>query len=110
MGYEEKDGGFKSFGEFLVIARKACDGESKDSRLIKTAGHMEIGEDSQGGFLVPEQYVNDILHAVLEGAIVRPRAKIFKAMSDSLKIRRLVETDRSSNYFGGITFIPQNRI
>jgi len=109
MRYETKDGGFKSFGEFLVTARKVRDGELKDSRLIsaeigKTAGHMAIGEDSQGGFLVPEQYVSEVLHAALEDAIVRPRAKVFPATSDSLKIPRLVETDRSSNYFGGITF------
>ena len=103
MGYETEDGGYKSLSEFLVRVRKACDGECKDGRL-KTAGHMEIGEDHQGGFLVPEQYAGEILHAALEGAIVRPRAKVFQATGDSMKIRRLVETDRSSNYFGGITF------
>ena len=105
MKYKEKDGGFSSLGEFLVKVRKACDRPNfSDSRLQKTAGHMEIGEDSQGGYLVPEQYAAEIMQAVLEGAIVRPRAKVIKATSDSLKIRRLVETDRSSNYFGGITF------
>jgi len=110
MRYKEKNGGFSSLGEFLVKVRKACDGEgSPDSRLVaskisKTAGHMETGEDSQGGFMVPEQFRDEILHAALEGAIVRPRAKVIKATSDSLKVRRFVETDRSSNIFGGITF------
>jgi hypothetical protein len=80
MGYKEKNGGFSSLGEFLVKVRKACDGEgSPDSRLIsshieKTAGHMETGEDSQGGFMVPEQFADEIMHVALEDAIVRPRA------------------------------------
>jgi len=108
MKYKEKDGGFSSLGEFLVKVRRACDREgSPDSRLErseKTAGHMEIGEDSQGGFLVPEQYTAEIMQAALEGAIVRPRARVINTTSDSLKIGRLVESDRSANYFGGITF------
>lgn len=72
MKYDKKDGGFKSLGEFLVRVRKACDGELQDGRL-KTAGHMEEADDSQGGFLVPEQWADRIYHAALEGAIVRPR-------------------------------------
>ncbi|MCK4794972.1 MAG: phage major capsid protein, partial [Desulfobacteraceae bacterium] len=105
MKYKDKNGGFSSLGEFLVKVRKACDRPGyADSRLLKTAGHMELGEDAQGGYLAPEQYAGEIMQAALEGAIVRPRAKVIKATSDSLKIRRLVESDRSSNYFGGITF------
>jgi HK97 family phage major capsid protein len=103
MTTELKDGGFKSFSEFLVSVRKVCDGEIKDSRL-KTAGHMETGDDSQGGFVVPEIWADGIYHAALEDAIVRPRATVLKASSDSLKVRKMVDSDRSSNLFGGITF------
>lgn len=105
MKYDTKDGGFASLGEFLVRVRKACDGEVQDGRL-KTAGHMAEGEDSQGGFLVPEQWADGIYHAALEGAIVRPRVGDFayRIKGDSLKVRKLHETDRSSNLFGGITF------
>jgi len=103
---ERKTGGFSSLGEFLVKVRKACDGEgSPDARLFqKTAGHMETGEDVQGGYLVPEQWADEIYHAALEGAIVRPRATVLNAVSDSLKVNVLLDSDRSSNYFGGITF------
>ena len=107
MGYKDKDGGFKSFGHFLSSVRRACDGiGNKDGRLIKaTTGHMETGEDSYGGFLVPEQYADGIIEAAaLEGAIVRPRARVFNTTSDSLKIRTVVDTDRSTNIFGGLTF------
>ena len=104
MKYDTKDGGFKSLGEFLVRVRKVCDGEVQDNRL-KTAGHMAEGDDSQGGFLIPEQWASGIYHAALEGAIVRPRATVFTIKGDSLKLRKLNETDRSSNIFGGITFL-----
>lgn len=104
MDYDTKDGGFKSLGEFLVRVRRVCDGEAKDNRL-KTAGHMAEADDIQGGFLVPEEWASGIYHAALEDAIVRPRAKVFgNVKGDSLKVRKLHETDRSSNIFGGVTF------
>jgi len=110
MKYKDKTGGFKSLGEFLVKVRMAYDREgTPDSRLIieKTAGHMVEGEDSQGGALVPEQYSEEILHAALENSIVRSRATVLKSSSDSLKVKRLVDSNRSSSIFGGITFLWQ---
>ena len=107
MRYKDKTGGFKCLGEFLVKVRKAYDGEgTPDSRIIfgKTAGHMEESIDSQGGALVPKQWAAGIYHAAMENAIVRSRATVFPMTSDSLTIRRLVDTDRSLNLFGGIVF------
>jgi HK97 family phage major capsid protein len=107
MRIEERTGGFTSLGEFLVKVRKGCFGEGTQDSRLKTAGHMVEGEDSQGGFLVPEQWADEIYHAALETAIVRNRVAkgaIIKATGDSLKIRKLVETSRVSNLFGGITF------
>jgi len=107
MKYKDKTGGFKCLGEFLVKVRMAYDREgTPDSRLIieKTAGHMAEADDAQGGALVPEQYSEEILHAALENSIVRKRAFVIPATSDSLKLKKFVETDRSSNIFGGITF------
>ena len=107
MSYDTKDGGFKSLGEFLVRVRKACDGEVRDGRLRKTAGHMEEADDSQGGFLVPEQWADRIYHAALESAIVRPRVgdAAFRIKGNSLKVRMLNDSDRSSSLFGGVTFV-----
>jgi len=65
---------------------------------------MEIGDDSQGGYLIPEQWAEEIYNVALEDAIVRSRATVLKATSDSLKVRRLEETSRTSSLFGGITF------
>jgi len=116
MSVDLKTGGFKSFGEYVATVRKVCLEGHKDSRLDeiqelwlkkrreKTAGHMEESIDSQGGHLVPEQWADGIYHAALEDAIVRPRATVIPTTTDSLKVRRLVDSDRSSNLFGGITF------
>lgn len=100
---KEKTGGFTGFGEYLKEVRHACLGHPKDMRL-KTAGYMETGDDSQGGFLVPEEWADDILAVAMEEAIVRPRATVINTKRDSLKVRRLVDTSRAANYFGGITF------
>lgn len=51
---------FKSFGDFLLSVRRFRLNRDLDDRLtfitkegqfVKTAGHMEIGEDSQGGYV-----------------------------------------------------------
>ncbi len=103
MSEDKRTGGFRSLGEWLVAIRKFGTVEHRDCRL-KTAGHMVEGDDTQGGFLAPEQWADEIYHAALEGAIVRPRATVIKATSDSLKVRKFVETTRVSNLFGGISF------
>lgn len=102
MPKDRKDG-WTGFGEFLKEVRQACLGGLRDPRL-KTTGHMETGDDAQGGFLCPEEWAEGIFNVVMENSIVRPRAKVLQMSSDSLKIRRLVESSRVSSYFGGITF------
>jgi len=51
---------FKSLGDFLLAVRRFRVNQAIDDRLtfitpkgdyVKTAGHMEIGEDSQGGYV-----------------------------------------------------------
>ena len=104
MNQEELKFGCSSFGEWLVKIRKVKDGITKDAR-VKTAGHWETGDDTQGGFLVAEEWADGIYEAAaLEGAIVRPRARLFNTSSDSLKLTTLIDSNRSTNIFGGITF------
>ena len=100
---------FKSFGEFLIAARDVRVNRTIDPRLSfmpgtvnKTTGHMEIGEDSQGGFLVPEEYRMELQEIALEGAVVRPRATIIPMATDSLKIPFVNDTSHASTVFGGI--------
>ena len=104
MRQDDKTGGFASLGEFLVKVRKACLGTGSPDSRLKTAGHMEEHDDAQGGFLVPEQWADEIRHIALEDAIVRPRAIVLPTNRDSLKVRVLNETNRSTVLFGGVTF------
>ncbi len=96
---------FTSLGEFLVQVRKYYSGERTDGRLStlnKTA--LAEGTDSTGGFTVPTQFATQIITAAMEGAIVRPLCRnIVPMTSDTLSIPVIVESDRSSSMFGGIT-------
>ena len=97
-------GDFKSSGEFLVSARKFFNGSREDNRIVslQKAAQAE-GVDSTGGVLVPEQYSGEVFETALEGQIVRPRATIQPMLRETLNIPRLVDSDRSSNIYGGIT-------
>ena len=104
-----KLGGFKSAGHFYNDVIKAeKQGKSETLRqweiaVSKTAGYMEEGDLSQGGYLVPTEISNAIIEKTLEMAIVRPRATIQPMGSNRLEIPADVDADHSSNYFGGIT-------
>ena len=105
----DKLGGFKSAGHFysdVIKAEKV--GESETLRnwsnaVHKTAGYMEEGDLSQGGYVVPIQVRDGIIEKSLEASIVRGRATPQPMGSNRLEIPADVDADHSSNYFGGIT-------
>jgi HK97 family phage major capsid protein len=99
----KKTGGFKSQGEFFVAARKYFSGiqDGRIDELQKAA--MTEGSDSGGGVLVPEEWAKPIFTAALEGSIVRSRANIIPMKTDTLNIHTLVDSDRGSSVFGGVT-------
>ena len=113
---EKKAKDFKSFGEFLTAIRKVRKGhQAPDPRLSfidtkgnvvrdtkATTGHLETGEDSYGGFLVPEIFRNDLYMIALENSVVRPRATVIPMTTDSTKIPYVNDTDHSSSVFGGV--------
>ncbi len=104
-GYKTKTGGFSCLGEFLVTVRKVCTDGIQNNFLVKTTGHMEEGEDSQGGYLIPEAWADEILYVALEDSIVRGNgAIVLGCKTDSLKVRTLVDSDRGTNVFGGVNF------
>ena len=76
----------------------------EDYKALKTAGHMVEGEDSQGGFLTPEKYLDDIYGYKVEESIARPRSMIVNMTSDSQKGPKTVETDRSGGTIFGISY------
>jgi HK97 family phage major capsid protein len=106
----DKKGGFKSFGHYLNDVIKA--GTDKyvpptlrawDDAVKKTAGYMEEGDLSQGGYLVPEEFSKNILSKSLEDSIVRPRASIQIMTSNRITFAADVDSDHSTDYFGGVT-------
>lgn len=111
---EKKATKFKSFGDFLLACRKFRVNRDLDNRLSyisdegkvekATAGHMEIGEDSQGGFLVPEVYRADLQMIALENAIVRPNGAtiIPPIRTDSVKIPYVNDVSHATTVFGGV--------
>lgn len=73
--------------------------------LSKTIGHLQIAEDTQGGFVVPEQFEPELLGYGYEGSIVRPRARLWDMKTEKVIGPRYVETDRSSGeLYGGLIF------
>jgi len=108
---KEKADQFESGESFLKALVTQKRGGESDPRLVfvtkqgevKTAGHLEIGEDSQGGFLVPEVYRKQLLEIALENSVVRPRgATIIPMTTDSVKIPYVDDTSHASTVFGGV--------
>ncbi len=103
-------GGYGGFGEFLkelvaVEDKTATKSPEKLSRWVtalKTAGTMEEGVQTQGGYTVPTQFGNMIYQQSLESAIVRPRARFQPMMSNRIEITADVDANHSANYFGGV--------
>lgn len=103
--------GFKSFGHFAKDVFRAGQPARRQSEVLatyseaveKTAGIMEEGDNAQGGFLVPEEFAANLLEKSLESSIVRPRASVQPMKSNRITFSADVDSDHSSNYFGGIT-------
>ncbi len=105
-------GGFDSFAEFCAaVAGKGTKwyGVSHFEKLNrlgnaqrKTAGHMEEGDMSQGGYLVPEEFMATLLMTTLEASIVKQRSTAIPMATNRIGIPAVVDSDHSTNYFGGI--------
>ncbi len=106
------DGDWNRFGEWCKAVYRADRNRGLDPRLSncagisderqKTTGHYREGVDSEGGFLVPDEYLAQLLELSIEDAVVRPLATIFPMATDSLKIPKVVETSHASSLFGGV--------
>jgi len=113
---EEQGKKFKTFGEYLLAIRNFRLNKEADERLFgmyidkdgkfqkTTAGHMEEGEDSQGGFLVPEVYRPDLKMLALENSVIRPNGPMIipPIKADSIKIPYVDDTSHESTVFGGV--------
>lgn len=77
FGQPRNSGGWRSMNEFLAVV-----GSSRyDDRLQIMDASMSEGVGPDGGYLVPDQFVRDLLDLSLESEIVRPRATIVPMVS-----------------------------
>ena len=104
---DDPKGGFMSFSHFARdIARAGADGRGSSKALIewaaKTAGHMEEGDNSQGGYLVPTEFMNTINSHELEAAIVAPRSTFIPMQTNSVSIPYINCTSHATSTHGGV--------
>ncbi|KFC73204.1 Phage major capsid protein, HK97 [Bosea sp. LC85] len=105
---------FESFGEFMAAVRF----NRNDQRLNFVEGvgaatdenglqaEMRMDNDTQGGFMVPQQFRNQIFRVEAQASLVRPRAQIIPAGSPPDASITMPALDQSganpANMFGGV--------
>lgn len=78
---EEKAGEFRGLAEMLAVIRFMPNDPRLGKRFIYEDGIpvANTETDEQGGYLVPDRFIEDILKIGPEDAIVRPRAQVIPA-------------------------------
>lgn len=90
----EKNGGFKSFGEFLSSVKKASSGDI-DKRFQNTMFEKN-GED--GGFLVPEEMMTEVTKKVQSDESLLARTRQFTVSGNALTL----PVDEKQPWTGGV--------
>jgi len=106
-GVGHNTGGFRTLGEQMsAVMRAGVPGGETDQRLfdIRAASGLSESIPSDGGFLVQQDFSNELLKGVYEAGQV---AKLCKRIpisgnSNSIKINAFDETSRASTRYGGV--------
>jgi len=103
----ERQGQFKSFGEqLLAVVQADKPGGEVDSRLAaKSASGLRENTPSDGGFLIQEDFVSELLNRTYETGVIASRCRRIPISSNSnaLKINTLAESSRANgSRWGGI--------
>ncbi len=101
-------GGYLHAGEFLKDVWRAGRDNVISARLdawqkaVKTAGHMEEGDDSQGGFLVPTDFISELqlLTGLDDG--IPGRCTQVPVETSAISIPYVNDTAHTANVYGGI--------
>jgi HK97 family phage major capsid protein len=100
---DDPKGGFKSFGEFLTAVIRADTGGLVDARLKATGLGESVPAD--GGFLVAQEFINEILKRTYETGILASRCRRIPvgANANGIKIPAISETSRADgSRWGGV--------
>lgn len=87
---------FEDYEDFLKAVKVGFDPRLKD---------LSSGVGSEGGFLLPEGFSEDIINISIEDSIVMPRAKIYglkNGKGNSLKVPAYQDIDRSTSGLAGV--------
>lgn len=87
-------GGFADAGEFMGTIASGLN----DNRLMAA---NRVGIDSEGGFLVPQEYTNGMYDAAVEASVLLPRVRVFRMQSDTLHLNSFSGMNHTSSLFGG---------
>jgi HK97 family phage major capsid protein len=92
---QDKNGGFKSFGEFLGSVKNAASG--KFDPRFNNVMFEKNGED--GGFLIPEEMVGEVAKKLQADDSLLGKTKQFSVSGNSLTL----PTDETSPWNGGVS-------
>lgn len=97
------DGKFENIGQLFqdLALEKRGHGPSVQ-RLASIRNEFASTVPSEGGFLVPEEHRTELLRTALEGAIVRPRARVIPMGTPRINFPMVEDTNHSGALFGGI--------
>lgn len=96
---------FKTIGEQMFAVMKAgMPGGHADPRLFNAATGLGESVPSDGGFLVQQDFSNELLEQVYQTGVLAPRCRRMQISgnSNSIKINGVDETSRASTRFGGV--------
>ena len=92
--------GFDSFNSYLSVLHSGLHHPALRTEMLTQTGNVP----SAGKFVVPEQFVAEMLDKSLESEIVRPRCDARPMISDTLKIAGFDGRNHTSgSLFGGFT-------
>ena len=107
--------GEHGFGIFMRDVAKACGRPAVvserlgkwqrrcESKTALTGSTTVEYDDSQGGYLIPQEWSTRLHNVQIEASTIRPRATFFPMGSNRLAINAVVDEDHTSNLFGGIS-------
>ena len=98
------NGKFGDLGEFvntIFHARPAGVDSALDSKL-GLLNEYSVKVPDSGGFLVPEEFRQELMRMSLEGAVVKPRARVIPMAGASLEFPTIDATSNVSSVYGGV--------
>ena len=96
---------FSSLGQQMAAVMQAGrPGGTVDPRLFNAATGLGETIPSDGGFLVQQDFSNELLQQVIQTGILAPKCRRLQISgnSNSIKINGVDETSRASTRFGGV--------